>query len=56
MNGRFLGGYMFCDCSEYLIFARSLSIEDSCSQCMCQRNLVKWKHSFICSQWEKKVM
>lgn len=56
MNGRFLGGYMFCDCSEYLIFARSLSIEDSCSQCMCQRNLVKWKHSFICSQWGKKVM
>lgn len=27
MNGRFLGGYMFCDRSEYLIFARSLTID-----------------------------
>lgn len=40
MNGRFLGGYMFCDRSEYLIFARSLTIEGSFSQSMCQRNLV----------------
>lgn len=56
MNGRFLGGYVFCDRSEYLIFARSLTIEGSFSQSMCQRNLVIWKHSFICSQWEKKVM
>lgn len=56
MNGRFLGGYMFCDRSEYLIFARSLTIEGSFSQSMCQRNLVIWKHSFICSQWERKVM
>lgn len=40
----------------YLIFARSLTIEGSFSQSMCQRNLVIWKHSFICSQWEKKVM
>lgn len=56
MNGRFLGGYMFCDCSEYLIFARSLTIEGSFSQSMCQRNQVLWKHSFICSQLEKKVM
>lgn len=54
MNGRFLGGYMFCDRSEYLIFARSLTIEGSFSQSMCQRNLVIWKHSFICSQWGKK--
>lgn len=55
MNGRFLGGYMFCYRSEYLIFARSLTIEGSFSQSMCQRNLVIWKHSFICSQWEKKL-
>lgn len=48
--------HVFYDCSEYLIFARSLTIEGSFSQSMCQRNLVIWKHSFICSQLEKKVM
>lgn len=46
--------HVLCDRSEYLIFARSLTIEGSFSQSMCQRNLVIWKHSFICSQWEKK--